>query len=208
MPKKFSTKNPKSVTARDKKKQINEEKELKEQQQLEDSLWVEDDRKILKRLQKKEAEEKKKQEQYKRRSETKALLENELVELTNKSLKIGNINVPKVTRAEISSNVVRKKLFEKETHLNSRLEENVNRIRSNENIARTVEHAISVLGTAENQSDKHPEKRQKAGYREFEERRLRQFKDDNPNLRISQMKQLIFKEWQKSAENPMNVDTQ
>lgn len=52
--------------------------------------------------------------------------------------------------------------------------------------------------------DKHPEKRLKAAYAAFEERRLRELKEANSTLRLSQLKQLIFKEWQKSPENPLN----
>lgn len=52
--------------------------------------------------------------------------------------------------------------------------------------------------------DKHPEKRLKAAYAAFEERRLKEMKNENSTLRLSQLKQLIFKEWQKSPENPLN----
>lgn len=52
--------------------------------------------------------------------------------------------------------------------------------------------------------DKHPEKRMKAAYTAFEEKRLAQLKEEQPTLRLSQLKQLIFKEWQKSPENPLN----
>lgn len=53
------------------------------------------------------------------------------------------------------------------------------------------------------ETDKHPEKRMKAAYSAFEERRLQVLKEENPGLRLSQLKQMIFKEWQKSAENPL-----
>lgn len=52
--------------------------------------------------------------------------------------------------------------------------------------------------------DKHPEKHMKAAYAAFEERRLKQLKEENPTLRLSQLKQMLFKEWQKSPENPLN----
>lgn len=44
----------------------------------------------------------------------------------------------------------------------------------------------------------------KAAYTAFEEKRLAEFKDENSTLRLSQLKQLIFKEWQKSPDNPLN----
>lgn len=44
----------------------------------------------------------------------------------------------------------------------------------------------------------------KAAYTAYEERRLKELKEENPSLRLSQLKQMIFKEWQKSPENPLN----
>ena len=52
--------------------------------------------------------------------------------------------------------------------------------------------------------DMHPEKRVRAAYLSYEERRLPQAKADNPNMRLSQLKQLIKKDWNKSPENPLN----
>lgn len=55
--------------------------------------------------------------------------------------------------------------------------------------------------------DRHPERRVKAAYAAFEERRLPEIKKENPGLRQQQIKNLIFKEFKKSPENPMNQDT-
>lgn len=52
--------------------------------------------------------------------------------------------------------------------------------------------------------DLHPEKRMKAAYLAYEERRLAEVKADNPNLRLSQLKQIIKKDWNKAPENPLN----
>ena len=51
--------------------------------------------------------------------------------------------------------------------------------------------------------EKHPEKRMKAAYEEFGEERLPQLKEENPSLRLSQLKQMLFKEWQKRPKNPI-----
>lgn len=53
-------------------------------------------------------------------------------------------------------------------------------------------------------SDKHPEKRLKAAYTAYGEINLPILKQDNPSLKLSQLKQMLFKEWQKSPENPLN----
>ena len=52
--------------------------------------------------------------------------------------------------------------------------------------------------------DKHPEKRMKAAYAEFEETQLPILKKQNPTLRLSQLKQLLRKEWLKHPDNPLN----
>ena len=61
-----------------------------------------------------------------------------------------------------------------------------------------------IFSAKEEPEDRHPEKRMKAAYLAFEERRLVEFKLEYPTLRMSQLKQMIFKEWQKSSENPLN----
>lgn len=202
MPKKFIGENPKSAATRQRKKQTDDEKEKKKDMEEEDRTWLENDKKVTKRLQKKVEEEKKKQEHFRKRSEAKTFLENELVELTKKSLKINDKVNSKLTRTQISRKTEKKTRKE---DLNITLEENVNRVHINETVARTIEDAISVLACSEKNEDKHPEKRLKAAFNAFEERKLKELKLNKPFLKLSQMKQLIFKEWQKSSENPMNV---
>ena len=70
--------------------------------------------------------------------------------------------------------------------------------------ARTVDEAISVLSVGKETPDVHPEKRMKAAYVVFEERELPRLKAENPNLRMSQLQQLLRKDWMKSPENPLN----
>lgn len=52
--------------------------------------------------------------------------------------------------------------------------------------------------------EKHPEKRMKAAYLQFEEQNLPVLKKENPNLRLSQLKQMLKKDWMKSPDNPVN----
>lgn len=71
--------------------------------------------------------------------------------------------------------------------------------------ASSVTEAIKVLSIVQDEKvDKHPEKRMKAAYTEFEERRLQELKAENKSLKLSQLKQMIFKEWQKHPDNPLN----
>ncbi|KAJ1887138.1 hypothetical protein LPJ66_009271 [Kickxella alabastrina] len=52
--------------------------------------------------------------------------------------------------------------------------------------------------------DRHPERRAKAAYPAYLERELEIMKVEHPGLRQLQMRELIWKSWLKSPENPMN----
>jgi len=74
----------------------------------------------------------------------------------------------------------------------------------------TVE-AISALSAAlgkDGKVDAHPERRMKAAHAAFEERRMKELQLEKPNLKRTQYKEMIWKEWQKSPENPMFIKDQ
>ncbi len=84
--------------------------------------------------------------------------------------------------------------------------ENLNRAAPVEE-ATTVDEALKLLAVSDSggaATDRHPERRAKAAYNAFEAARLPILKAENPSLRLSQLKQMIFDEWKKSPENPMN----
>jgi hypothetical protein len=84
------------------------------------------------------------------------------------------------------------------------LEDNVNRLALDEGSARSVTDAIAVLDGPSPLVDRHPEKRMRAAYQTFEDANLARMKAENPTLRLSQLKQLVRKEWQKCPDNPVN----
>ncbi|XP_050313947.1 coiled-coil domain-containing protein 124 [Anthonomus grandis grandis] len=205
MPKKFATENTKAVAARERKKAAKDEVNAKKERDLEEAKWKDDDKQLLKKQQKKELDERKKQEQLQRKAEAKALLEKEMGSIKTTSKPAPSA---KVTRAQIQAKKEEqpKKKEEKvvETHLDTPLVENINRLSIDGEEARTIDEAIQILDGASTDIDKHPEKRMKAAYTAYEERRLQELKMEYPSLRLSQLKQMIFKEWQKSPENPLN----
>ncbi|GME91015.1 unnamed protein product [[Candida] boidinii] len=70
--------------------------------------------------------------------------------------------------------------------------------------------ALSLLGkdgVSDKELDRHPERRMKAALASYTERRMPEIKAEQPGLRKNQYEQLIFKEFQKSDENPMNKET-
>ncbi|KAF8528158.1 DUF1014-domain-containing protein [Hysterangium stoloniferum] len=52
--------------------------------------------------------------------------------------------------------------------------------------------------------ERHPERRFKAAFEAYQERELPQAKQDHPGLRLQQYKDLLYKQFQKSPDNPFN----
>ncbi|CAL5866916.1 uncharacterized protein PFLUO_LOCUS1127 [Penicillium psychrofluorescens] len=70
-----------------------------------------------------------------------------------------------------------------------------------------IDNALDALSLTEKDSgkiDRHPERRFKAAYAAFEERRLPEIEEENPGLRRQQRIELCRKEFEKSEENPFN----
>ncbi|XP_014358011.2 coiled-coil domain-containing protein 124 [Papilio machaon] len=207
MPKKFVGENSKAVAARERKELAKQEKDQKLKKMIEESAWQDDDDKLKKKMQKKEEMEKKRLEQLKKKAEAKALLEQEM-----ESIK-GSVKAapqPKITRAQIEQIKERSMKAEPEKPVPSRvvveeppLEENLNRLQLEGEVAQSVDEAISILSDKLD-TDKHPEKRLKAAFTAFEEVNLPRLKAENPSLRLSQLKQMLRKEWTKSPQNPIN----
>ncbi|XP_002128730.2 coiled-coil domain-containing protein 124-like [Ciona intestinalis] len=217
MPKKFQGTNTKAVEARARKAAQQAEKQDLKKKQEEDLYW-QDDNKINQRKQnRKEIQEKKKLETLNKKKELADLYEAEQSNL-GKSAKPAPT---KVSRAEIEvqkqKERAEKLVDEKRVNLEKKkivvqedvLEENINQTVANSLTdedtveARSVSDAISALSVKE-ELDRHPERRLKASFKKFEEEYMPQLKAENPNLKLSQLRQSLRKMWQKSPENPMN----
>lgn len=55
--------------------------------------------------------------------------------------------------------------------------------------------------------ERHPERRFKAAFEAYKERELPKVKEDHPGLRLQQYQDLLFKQFQKSPDNPFNQVT-
>ena len=66
--------------------------------------------------------------------------------------------------------------------------------------------ALSLTSAQQNSEkvERHPERRFKAAYKAYEERRLPEIESEHPGLRRNQMVELVRKEFEKSEENPFN----
>ncbi|XP_061680680.1 coiled-coil domain-containing protein 124 [Syngnathoides biaculeatus] len=209
MPKKFLGENSKAATARARKAEAKAVADARKKQEEDDALWQETDKHVLKKEQRKDDKEKKRMELLERKKESQRLLDEENASIKGKSQKESGGG--KVTRAQIEEaihNVPQPQHIKPKdkSHLEIPLEENVNRIIKEEGTveARTVEDAIAVLSIAPEDLDRHPERRMKAAFTSYEEANMPRLKMENPNMRLSQLKQQLKKEWMKSPENPLN----
>ncbi|KAL7993066.1 hypothetical protein Chor_017322 [Crotalus horridus] len=211
MPKKFQGENTKSAAARARKAEAKAAADAKRQKELEDAFWKDEDKHVMRKEHRKEEREKRRLEQLERKKELQRMLEEEDAQLKGKAPKTPG--PARVTRAQIDE-ALQKDLKEggdtaggekPKSHLELPLEENLNRRVLEEGAveARTIEEAIAVLSVAED-LDRHPERRMKAAFSAFEEGTLPRLKQENPNMRLSQLKQLLKKEWMRAPENPMN----
>uniref|UniRef100_A0A0K0D1Z6 HMG box domain-containing protein n=1 Tax=Angiostrongylus cantonensis TaxID=6313 RepID=A0A0K0D1Z6_ANGCA len=213
MPKKFANENPKVIAARERKAAAKKDEETKKQKALEDAYWADNDKLVNRKLQRRDEEERKRAEILKRKEEIRRLAEEEMNGLASKS---PNAQPQKVTRATIEQRRdaelrlqleedKRLKLAVEKIEVVDHLEENLNQLELDKECARTVSDAIRILGGDREEIDNHPEKRMRAAYLAFEETRLPRLKQEHPTYRLSQLKQLLKKEWQKSPENPINA---
>ncbi|KAL1227704.1 Coiled-coil domain-containing protein [Trichinella pseudospiralis] len=204
MPKKWVSENSKAVAARNRKLEAQKIKQEREQKEIEDSLWQEHNKNVLKKLERKEDRERRKQEIAQRKQANRLLLEKEMEEMNGKCT-----TATKVTRASIAAfqEKEKQKLPNKAENrcvtLND-VDRNVNHLTVEGEEARTVDDAIMILSDKMTKVDLHPEKRMRAAFAAFQERNLPLLKKENPTLRQSQLMQRLKKEWQKSADNPMN----
>uniref|UniRef100_A0A8C1Y502 Coiled-coil domain containing 124 n=1 Tax=Cyprinus carpio TaxID=7962 RepID=A0A8C1Y502_CYPCA len=187
MPKKFQGENSKSATARARKAEAKAVADARKQKELEDALWQETDKHVMKKEQ--------------RRLVRSSGKEPHTLFLSSCFLP----SLPSDPRRPIRPILVYPFKSTEKSHLEMPLEENINQIVPEEGTmeARTIEDAIAVLSTKED-LDRHPERRMKAAYAAFEEANMARLKMENPNMRLSQLKQQLKKEWTKSPENPLN----
>ncbi|CAL8272425.1 unnamed protein product [Arctogadus glacialis] len=218
MPKKFQGENSKAVTAKARKAEAQAVTDARKKKEQEDALWTENDKHVLKKEARKDDKEKRRLEALERKKENQRLLDEEASMLKGRATKEAAAAEAaaaaggKVTRAQIEETLRAEEQQpgaprpKEKSHLETPLEENVNRIEPEEGsvAARTIEDAISVLSTGPEEVDRHPERRMKAAFAAFEEAHMPRLKMENPNMRLSQLKQMLKKEWTKSPENPLN----
>lgn len=212
MPKKFVGENSKAAAAKARKNEKAEAEKAKKDAAIEDAKWVDDNKQLAKKQARKDDAERKRLEALAKKKEREELAAAEDAAVTSQINKKVGVAAVKVTRAQIQAETEKRDAVARgtkpqatiETHLDKPLEENLNRTDPEIVTASNVEDAIAALSVKEEVVDKHPEKRMKAAYEAFEKERLPQLKVEKSNMRLSQLKQIMKKEWMKHPDNPLN----
>ncbi|KAJ4842064.1 hypothetical protein Tsubulata_046371 [Turnera subulata] len=225
MPKKMGT-NSKAEAARARKTATEADRKDREAREKEEQYWREAEGAKSRAAKKREEESEKRAEAAAKKAEARRLAEQEEKELeksirkTDKKANRVSIPVPKVTEVELrrrreEEQAERERRAEEAKKKQSRMagEEEYDKMvlvantnRDDSIIeARSVEDAIAQMTVADALPvDKHPEKRLKASFKAFEEAELPKLKQEKPGLTHTQYKDMIWKLWKKSPDNPLN----
>jgi len=215
-----SGENEKVVAARDRKAAQKDEKNSRQAKQAEDAFWEGAGEGAKSKAQKKKEEaDARAAEAAKKKREAKLLAEAEEQALARAGKK--DKSEPKMTafeRSKIKESdkeraareakeremAAKRQVSEEDYAKQMRLEEE-NRNRNEDEIAATgLTQALNALTTDPGSNDIHPEKRVKAAFNAFYEAKLPELKSEKPGLRANQYRDMLWKQFQKSPENPMN----
>ncbi|PKA50258.1 hypothetical protein AXF42_Ash017852 [Apostasia shenzhenica] len=226
MPKKMGT-NSKAEAARARKSAAEAEKKERETRETEERYWKDAEGSKSRAAKKREEEAEKRAEMAARRAENRKIAEQEQLDLEKAARKPDpkanrvSAPVPKVTEAELARRREEERLrlereaeaakkrqsrtAEEEEYERMVLVSNTNR---DDSIieAHSVDEAIAKMVVTDGTlpPDRHPERRLKASFKAFEEAELPRLKEEKPGLALHQYKDMIWKLWKKSPDNPLN----
>ncbi|CAD2088748.1 conserved protein, unknown function [Plasmodium vinckei brucechwatti] len=206
--------NSRAIEARMRKKMEKDRKQKELEEKRLDEYWKDDDKKAQAKIQRKIEAENKKQQKLDRKKELRELYgEEEKALKTNKESKATNT---KITQAQILQRLIEEKKKEmkdekkkaENTNVHEmELEDNINHIIRDEMNnydecinATGIDNIINSLGNVSFEKTK----KVKAAYKKYEEENLPLVKEEYKNLKLSQYKQILWKKFKKSADNPMN----
>ncbi|KAK1304917.1 hypothetical protein QJS10_CPB11g02085 [Acorus calamus] len=207
MPKKIGT-NSKAEAARERKTAIEAEKKEKKAREKEEYFWREAEGAESRAARKKEEEAEKRAEAAARRAENRRLAEAEERKLERSDR--GGSGEEEGGGDGSDREAGGGGEEEEEPHRRGRgvradrLVANTNR---NEAVveAHSVEEALAKMNVSDAlPSDRHPERRLKASFKAFEEAELLKLREEKPGLTLTQYRDMIWKLWKKSPDNPLN----
>ncbi|CAA0827740.1 Unknown protein [Striga hermonthica] len=225
MPKKMGV-NSKAEAARARRSATEADRKERDAREKEEQYWREAEGAKSRAAKKREEEAEKRADAAAKKAEARRLAEQEEKDLEKSMRKPDKkanrvaAPLPKVTEVELrrrreEEQAALQRRAEEEKKKQSRIadEEEYERMVSLENTnrddskieARSVEEAIAQMTLVDSLPvDKHPEKRLKASFKAFEEAELPKLKEEKPGLTHTQYKDMIWKLWKKSPDNPLN----
>lgn len=227
MPKKMGV-NSKAEAARERRSATEAERKERESRAKEEEYWRVAEGSKSRAAKKREDEAEKRAEAAARKAENRKLAETEQQELEKsgrkpdrKANRVSIPAVPKVTEADLErrreeerQRILRNAEAAKKRQSRTAEEEEYERMvlvtntnRDDSVIeAHSVEDAIARMALADPQlpPDRHPERRLRASFKAFEEVELPKLKEEKPGLTLNQYKDMIWKLWKKSPDNPLN----
>ncbi|XP_074561306.1 uncharacterized protein LOC141817565 [Curcuma longa] len=226
MPKKMGV-NTKAEEARARRSAAEADRKERETKEKEEKYWRDAEGSKSRAAKKREDEAEKRAEAAARRAETRKIAEQEQRDLEAagrrpdpKAARV-SIPVPKVTEAQLQrrreeeqQRILQTADAAKKRQSRTADEQEYDRIVMVENTnrddsiieAHNVDEAIAkmVLSEPALPADRHPERRLKASFKAFEEEELPKLKEEKPGLTFNQYRDMIWKLWKKSPDNPLN----
>ncbi|KAG8065746.1 hypothetical protein GUJ93_ZPchr0004g40098 [Zizania palustris] len=232
MPKKMGV-NSKAEAARERRSVAEADRRERVDRAKEEEYWREADGPKSRAARRREEDAEKRAEAVARKAENRRLAEAEAEaasasasapskSVVRKASRVG-VPAPKVTEAELARRREEERLrLEREAEVAKKRaartaeEEEYERVvlvantnRDDSIIeARSVDEAIVRMSLVDSEAalatDKHPERRLKASFKAFEEAELPKVKEEKPGLTLHQYKDMIWKLWKKSPDNPLN----
>lgn len=207
-------------TARDKKKTQADLVKRAKKQMAEDASWEDNSKSLKKAQERKEQRERKQQSAAERKAANRALAAEDEAS-TKQQTKRVNGGQTKVTRAQLLADKVkrdaaaRQRSTEQAATRNNitvfsqdEIEENPNQamarmVSDDDGLeARDVDAAIALLQGKAIEQEKNQDKRVRIAFLAYERDNLPRIKAENPSLRLSQVKAILRKDWNRSSENP------
>jgi hypothetical protein len=186
---------------KDRKKAAEAEAEARRLQAEEDASWEPDNKKDKKAKNKQSQGEDRKAQQAQKALDKKRLEEEEAESLKNIKGKGGPSD--RLTRAQIEENMRKMEAKSGKNKGNVQVQRfdtvNTNRLMDADS-ATGVDDALKLMASMNTDDNANLKEAHKA----FEERMIPALKEQSPGLKMSQYKDMCWKLWQKSPENPMN----
>ncbi|KRX02043.1 Cyclic nucleotide-binding protein [Pseudocohnilembus persalinus] len=220
-----------AVEKQEREKEQKQKKQREEEERKTQEFWRDDDKQLQKKQQRKEEKQEKQLEQLVKKQENKLLYEKDMAEIQgNKKSKVKETPKQEALRKQrealkqtLLAQIQQQKEQEKKNKLQVQKEEEKEFREEHGHIVDSdsdsseneyklkLEENLNRLQIQDDEDDKaqqetinRPEKKRKAAFRDFVDKRMPELRQENPKAKRSQLLEMIHKEFEKSPENPMN----